>query len=877
MAEAQPPKWALKFLRWYCREEYLDEIEGDLFEFFYRRAETSKRSANLFFVWNVFRSFRLINFKKTQLFNNWTMNLFKNYTKIYFRRLRREYGHYLVNIFGLALGFTVLFFILMYVYDEQNFDAYHSKKERAFRVVNKVEEEDGVHHYLSVPGPLGEALKQEFPIIEKTAHLTYTGSQVMASGDRRFADRDWAMATPELFEILDFEIVSGDPTNSKNPVGMVITEELAMRLFDTKDVVGKVIEETNFDNVEVIAVMKDMPRNSSYRFNNIYVLSSYDQLSDGWQNFIQSWSGRFAQTWVLFKEGADPSSILEFKEDFIEKYVSEEERELVDFYFQNVTDMHLGSTGIETGGMNPRLSIPYSDREFVSVILLLGMLVVFIATLNYVNLSSVQALKRTLEASMRKINGANNRNLIIQLFYETFLTVLIGYVVSTILILVLFPIFLQIANKNFELSMLYSIDLIPYHILVVSIVWVLSAMVPALYYSRLKRSLLVLKNAFSGKGDKLRKVLVGVQYALSIFLIIGSMVIYRQLDYIQNKDLGFNNEQLIVLDINSGSARSSFKEIIQGIKTHASVLNASTSSRVPGEWKNIPKANLSMTLTNQPIEASHYGVDHRWLDTYQMKLKEGQNFTGADKTDSLSIIINSSTADMLELENPVGESIWVMSNRDSVRMKVIGIIEDFHYESLYQPIGPVVITSWNNHVRSIDYFTIRYAQNPKQTLEHIEEVNATFDPGTPAEINFLDEQWNRFYKSEESRATIILIASIISILISAFGLFGLINFTMERKTKEIGIRKVVGASIGNIITLVLKDYLILLLISLLIAAPLSWYLFSDWLSDFAYRINLSADLFLIAFVLVLIISFTTALTRILKIAKSNPVKAIRYE
>lgn len=805
------------------------------------------------------------------------MNLFKNYTKIYFRRFRREISHYTVNILGLALGFSVLFFILMYVYDEQNFDAYHSKKDRIYRVVNQIEEEDGVHNVLSTPGPLADALKQEFPAIEETAQLTYTGSQVLAVGDKRFADREWAIATPNIFKILDFEIVSGNPMDVSNPVGMVITEELAERLFNTTDVIGKVIEGTNFGDVEVIAVMKEVPRNSSYRFSNIYVLSSTDQFSEGWQRFIQSWSGRFAQTWVLFKEGAKPSDVLAFKDAFVKKYVPEEEQEQVDFYFQNVADMHLGSVGMETGGMNPRLSVPYSDKEFVSIILLLGMLVVFIAALNYVNLSSVQALKRTLEASMRKINGANNRNLIIQLFYETFLTVFLAYVIALVLIFVLFPVFQQITSKDFEFSLLYSLDLIPYHLAIILAVWLVSAILPALYYSRLKRSLLVLKNAFSGKGDTLRKVLVGVQYALALFLIIGSMVVYRQLDFIQSKDLGFSNEQLIVLDINSGSARRNFKEIIQGIRTDADVINASTSSRVPGEWKNIPTANLSMNLTDQPLEASHYGVDHRWLDTYQMKLKSGSNFSGADKQDSLSILINSKTAEMLQLDDPIGESIWVMGSRDSVRMKVIGVIEDFHYESLYQPIGPVVITSWNNHIRSIDYFTIRYANNPKKTLEHIENVNATFDPETPPEINFLDEQWKRFYKAEESRATMILIASTLSILISAFGLFGLINFTVERKTKEIGIRKVMGASVPNIIKLVLKDYLVLLVIALMVAAPVSWWMFGNWLADFAYRIDLSPDLFVIAFVLVLIISFTTVLARIFKIAKANPVQSIRYE
>lgn len=805
------------------------------------------------------------------------MNLFKNYTKIYFRRFRKESSHYLVNILGLLMGFTILFFILMFVYDEQNMDGYHKKGERIFQVVNIYNDENGSAKFVSTPGPLADALKAEFPAIEEVAHLTYTGSQVMAKGDVRLAEREWAVGTVGIFDILDFDILSGNPKKSFNgQAGVVITEELARKLFGHTNVVGEVLDESRFGTAEVLAVMGEMPRNSSYRFNTIYV-ANYSQWPEYFQQYTREWRARFAQTWVLFKEGKGPDDVLALKDSFLDKYVPEDFREHIDFEFQNVSDIHLGSSDIGRGGMSPRFAIPTSDQQFVNMILLLGALVMFIAALNYVNLSSVQALKRTLEASMRKINGANNRNLVIQLFYETLLTVLIAYATANLLILILFAQFLSIANKEFELSLLYSSDLIIYHALIILLIWVLSALLPALYYSRLRRSLLVLKNAFSGKGDLLRKVLVGVQYALSIFLIVGSLVISRQLDFIQDKDLGFDNQNLIVLDINSGAARGSFREIIREIKANANVVNASTSSRVPGEWKNIPTASLTKTLSEEPVEVSHYGADHNWLDTYKMTLKSGKNFSGNEKTDSLGILINDQTASLLDLTDPVGASIWVMGPLDSVKMQIIGVIEDFHYESLYEPIGPVVVTSWNNHIRSIDYFTIRYAQNPKETVEHIEAVNEIFDPGTPAEINFLDDQWSRFYRSEESRATIVLIASFLSIIISAFGLFGLINFTVERKTKEIGIRKVLGASYGNISKLILGDYVILLFVALLAAALISWWLLEDWLSDFAYRIELGPDLLLIAFSVVLLISFSTVLARILKISKADPVRSIRYD
>jgi putative ABC transport system permease protein len=877
MSGQHPPKWALGFLRWYCRKEYLDEIEGDLFEFYHLRSKASLRSANLFFIWNVFRSFRLVNFKKTQLFNNWTMNMLKNYTKIYFRRFRKETVHYLVNITGLALGLSILFFILMFVYDEQNIDTFHSKKDRIYRVVEVKQEDDGAHQYLAGANPMAGALGSDFPVIEAAGWTTYFGSHVLVKGEKRIADRDWVIFTKSMFDILDIKILDGNPLKQfEGSAGLVITEDVAITLFGRTDVVGEVVDESRFGSIEVIAVMDVMPRNSSYQFKEIYVLDP-PQMHENWQTFFNDWDSQFMQTWVLLKEGATPQDVYASKDDFLAKYLDEEASKDFDFYLHPLSEIHLGSADIENGGPAPLLAIPYSDHEFVSMILIMGILVIFIAALNYINLSSVQALKRTLEASMRKINGATNRHLFGQLFFETFLTVIISYLISLLIIFLLFPFFLQIANKDFGLSLLFSTDFIIYHVATIAVIWALSAMLPSIYYSQLKRSLLIMKNAFSGKGDLLRKGLVGIQYALSIFLIIGSLVIYRQLDYVQSKNLGFNNQNMIVLDINSGAARSNFKNIIEGIKKNPDVINATTSSRVPGEWKNIPTTRLSRSLSDEVVEASHYAIDQNWLDTYQINLLEGENFTGADQADSLYVIINQQTATALNLESPVGETIWVMSNSDSVRMRIKGIVADFHFESLYEPIGPVVLTSWNNHVLSIDYFTIRYDQNPKETIAHIEEVNATFDPNTPAEIHFLDQQWKRFYEAEESRSMIILIASIVSIIISAFGLFGLINFTVERKTKEIGIRKVMGASVPNIIRLVLKDYLILLIISLVVATPVSWWLFGDWLADFAYRIDLSADLFVIAFVLVLIISFTTVLSRIYKIAKSNPVNSIRCE
>ncbi len=420
---------------------------------------------------------------------------------------------------------------------------------------------------------------------------------------------------------------------------------------------------------------------------------------------------------------------------------------------------------------------------------------IIIAALNYINLSSVQALKRTLEAGIRKVNGATVGQLRFQLFVETFMTKMFAYVFAISLMAAFFNSFLSITNKSIPFQQVFSEDLIFYHVAAFIFIWILSSLTPALYYSRLNRSLIISKNVFSGKGDLLRKSFVVIQYGISLCLIIGTLVLFRQMNFIQTKDLGFSYDKMLTLDINSGSARRHYKSIIQEIAKHSGVENVSTSSRVPGEWKSLPSVGISLNQSDEQVTAHHFGVDHRWIDTYQMKLKYGSNFSGQDQSDTLKLIINEEAVAVLGLEeNPVGQFLWVHEDTTS-KMQIIGVVEDFHFESLHESLGPVAVTSWNNPVLGIDYFTVRYSGNPTEVIVHIEEVQKKYDPETPAEINYLDERWNRYYEADQSRSQLILIATIISIIISTFGLFGLVNFTVERKTKEVGIRKILGASV----------------------------------------------------------------------------------
>ncbi len=873
---SQPPKWAVGFLRWYCREDYLEEIEGDLKELYKLRSTTSPKAANARFAWDVLRSFRPSNLKPFKVTNS-TMIQLISYARIYFRRFKKEVSHYTVNISGLALGFMVFLFTLIYVHDEQNIDRYHLKADRIYRVIERGESENGIVCFSSTANPMGAALKAEFPEIEEQVSLIYSGSSGLKRGDIHFVERNYAITSPDIFRVLDFKMVGGDPLRKfSGEMAVVLSQSTAKRLFGEENPVGQVIEIPEVSTtVEVLAVMEDMPKNSTYQFSAIY-LANYHLWGDDWNRWLTSWNRRGMTTLVLLKKGASPESILAGKQAFMEKYMDEDLRRKHDFDFQSISDIHLGSTHMESGSMEPLMTVAYSKRDFVTIILLIGSFVLLLASLNYVNLSSVQALKRSKEAGIRKVNGATSGQLRTQLFIESFLTLLLAYTFSIGLVLIGHNWMLEISQKSIPFSRFFESDLIKIQALVFMSIWLLSTLIPALYYSKLTRAALVIKNAFTGKGDLLRKSFITIQYSISLILIIGSMVIYRQLNYIQTKDLGFDKEQMITLDINSGEARRNFKSIVAALKENPNVINSTTSSSVPGEWKSIGTAKISEIQGEEGLPMYHYAIDHHWLDTYEIKLKDGQNFSGSDFSDSLKVILNETAARQLGLDQPIGKSIWVSSDTLS-KMEVIGVVSDFHFESLHKTMQPVFLTSWNNPVGQIDYFSIKYRGGLSEVITHIEQVQRKFDPLTPPEINFLDQKWERYYQADQSRSHLILIATIISIIISSFGLFGLVNFTAERKTKEIGIRKVMGASIPGILKLILRDYVFLLLVAFLISGPVAYWFLSDWLDGFAYRIDLHPGFLLVAFGLIAFISFLTVIFKVRKLASANPIGALRYE
>ncbi|MEM9328046.1 MAG: ABC transporter permease, partial [Bacteroidota bacterium] len=809
------------------------------------------------------------------------MNTLKDSVKIYFRRLAKAPMYYLVNIFGLTMGLVVFLFILLYVHDERQIDQFHGQSDRIFRVLERSESPtDGIQHWPVTANPLADALLSEFPEVEASARMANLGASVLKYGDRKFNERNYVFATSSLFDIWDFVVLSGDPKREFAGVAaIVLTASTAQRLFGSEDAVGKVIEMPNrFKSAEVIAVVEDLPKTSSFQFNAVYV-TDFKGFEEGRQEYFDSWDSRYFTTWVLLKEGTTPRTIMEKKSDFLDKYFDDENRSDHDFYFQPISDLHLASSHLATHGSEPPRTIPYSSAQFVSIILIIGLGVLLIAALNYTNLSSVQALKRTLEAGIRKVHGASTTSLRLQLIAETFITTFLAYANAMAVVMILLPFFNEVTNKSFGVLGLVQPELLMYQGITLVAIVILSAIVPALYYSRLNRFIGIEKNVFSGKGELLRKVFITVQYVIALTLIAAVLVLQRQLNYIDMKSLGFTKDQVVTMDINTYPVLRSFKTFKTDLLRHPSITDVSVSSSVPGEWKSIPTSDIVANFGDAPVPMSLFSSDSDWLDMYQINLRAGTFFTGNDPVDSLRVVLNEKAVQSLGLENPIGQRIHILE-KDTASFTVVGVMEDFHYQSLYDPIGPMALLHWNHVFQpldyaSIDYFSIRYNGNPSEVLAKVEEVNSKYAVNTPAELNFLDDQWLRFYEAERVRRQLFFMAALVAILISAIGLFGLINFTIERRMKELGIRKVLGAKQGNIVRILLMDYVLLLGLAVLVSFPFTYWSMSNWLASFAYRVPLGIGTFLLALVLVAFVSGSTVIFRILRAAARNPVRALR--
>lgn len=782
--------------------------------------------------------------------------MFRNYFKTAWRNMMKNKIFSFINIVGLTIGLTSFLLIALYIFDELTFDSFHKNANNIYRIVDDKVSAEGKETKLAGAGyQVSARAKTDIPGIKDVVRFAAFGrANVSAAENTNVFYEDFTVGNPGFLTTFDFTLIEGNRNTALTaPHSIIVTEETAENFFGTTDVLGKVLK-IDRDSIPftITGVLKNFPANSSISFDLLVSESSI--AGEDFKKFISSdWDSDAFTTYVLLNNNADVKSVAAKINQLVSANITHKTENKSSFFLQPLKDVHFYSDNIE-GNPGNTGSITY-----VYVFSIVALFVLFIACINYMNLTTARFTNRAKEIAVRKVAGASRKNLSMQFLSEAFLITAIAFILALILAKALLPSFNSFTQKQLTLGIHTDYRIWIGIILIIVIVGLLSGIYPALFQSGLKPLLLLKNKIRTGKGNiSLRRSLVVFQFTLSIIMIVATLVVYLQMKYVNTKDMGFKKDQLVVIDINSGKVRRSAETIKNEFAKLPQVKEVSVSSRVPGEWKNLPKVKVknSTAAASQGDDMFFLGVDDQFLKTYRIALLKGRNFLPGSVADSSEVLINETAAKVLDITEPSEQLIEIPETNfggdfspldKPFYAHLAGIVKDFNFQSLHEPLAPMVLAFQNNPIHSIDYFTARISSGDvSATLKQMDAVLHSIDQNHLFEYHFLDKQWELFYREDHIRETIFFIMAMLSIVIACLGLFGLATYASEQRIKEIGIRKVLGASISSIVTMLSKDFLKLVLIAAAIAFPVAWWAMNQWLHDFAYRISISWWIFAVA-------------------------------
>ncbi len=808
--------------------------------------------------------------------------MIRNYFKIAWRNLLKSKGYSAINILGLAIGMAVCLLIMLFVQHELSYDRYHAHAERVYRA--DVEIKFGNNHLdLAVANPnFGETAKNEIAAVEDYARVRWYGGLLIKKDDESIRESHVAYADNSLFSVFSFPFLDGDPqTALSEPNTIVINESIALKYFNTTQVAGKTLTIDNKQQRRISGVIRDIPENTHFKFR-MFIPMLEDEYSKE-----KTWAGsQNYSTYILAQEGTNAGRLLADLNKMLDRHLNSdlqhilgksltEFRALGDFFKASLVplpDIHLHSNKIgELYGSG--------NLQQVYVFSAIALFILVIACINFMNLATARMSGRAKEVGLRKSIGALRSSLILQFLSESILTVIFSMLLALGLVLLALPVFNELADKQIEAVFLTRPVVIFSLAALTLLVGVLAGAYPAFYFSAFQ-PVKVLKgspgNTF--KRSLFRNGLVVFQFAASMVLIVGTIVIYRQMDFIRKKDIGYNREQMLIVNNTDhlGTGMQSFKNELLAM---SGVKNITVTGFLP---TNYYRSNNSFFTTpdldtKDAISMQQWEIDETYIPTMNMKITAGRNFDKTMGTDSNAIIINEAAARFLGNEDIVNKLFYNIEDEEtrSLRIyKVVGVVKDFNFSSLREEVQPLALLYKSNNAT----MTVRLQSSDLPVLmDQIKERWNARSPGVPFEYSFMDDDFNAFYKGEEKVADIFTVFAFLALFIGCMGLFGLATFTAEQRTKEIGVRKVLGASAAAIVTLLSKDFLKLVLIALLIAGPVAYYFMNRWLQDFAYRINIEWWMFAAAGLTTVVIALLTVSWQAIKAALANPVKALRSE
>ena len=808
--------------------------------------------------------------------------MLKNYLTIALRHLRRRPGYAFINGVGLAVGIAACVLIGLWVRHEASYDRFHAHADRTYRLVETRPTPEGAERVAATAGPVAPAMVEELPGVEAAVRVAQIGRVTVERGDVRFYVGDYLLTEPSFFDVFDFELAQGDPATAlSDPGTVVLTDVAARRYFGDEDPLGKTLSIENFGESTVTGVLEPVPETSHLQFSLLLPFATVAEGFEPWEGWIGDWAPywRALTTYVVLDEHASPTDVGAGLDALLARNTPTDALPQ-EVRLQPLTDVHLYSADVE-GGYNAQPGNPAYLYIFSAV----ALFIVLIAGINYMNLATARSAERAREIGVRKAAGGRRGQLALQFLGEAVLLAVAALGLGLLLAWAALPAFNVLSGKTLAFGDVFQPAVLAAVVLGTLALGLVAGSYPALYLARLDPSR-ALKGTEGRAGGAawLRRGLVVTQFALSIVLIAATLVVARQLDYVQAKRLGFNAEQLVTVDINSGDVRENAETVRAEMLRHPSVREVAVSSRVPGDWKGIAEVEVLREGAGEDDVLSAYfiGASETFLDTYEIDLADGRNFEAARGTDTSAVLLNRAAVEALGLGRPVDATIRLQDDPArsgaDVRFRVIGVVEDFHFQSLYEPVRPLVLGFEDNPVEAIDYFTARIEAGQAQAaLDHLRVVGERFDPAHPFEYNVLDQRLAEVYEADRRVGRVFGIAAGLAVLIACFGLFGLAAFTAERRTKEIGVRKVLGASAAQITLLLSKEFARLVLIAFVAAAPVAYLAAQRWLDGFAYRTALGADVFLLAGGLALAVALMTVSYHALRAATADPVESLRYE
>lgn len=805
--------------------------------------------------------------------------MFNNLLKHSIRSFKRQRAYVIINILGLAIGIACSLLITLYVINEASYDRFNEKKDRIFRVIlnGKIGEQEINGAY--TPAIMGPTLPQEFPEVEDFLRMNGMGPSVVEYEQQIFTEDHIIEVDSSFFNFFSIPVIRGNPDNLLNsPHKVVLSESTAKKIFGDEDPIDRMIK-IGSDTVRyvVTGVMQDVPSNSHFEAS---LLTSF--LTNPRSKQPEWMSNSFA-LYLLLRPNSSYTTVDSKFTDLVKKYVGPELQRYTGvtieefakrgnvyrFYLQKLTDIHLDNT------VEGQFKAP-TDPKYLIIFGSIAILIVVIAAINFMNLATAQASRRAKEVGIKKIGGSTRGMLITQFLTESFILVFIALIFALLIIKLSLPYFNDLLGTKLELGLFAAWYTIPALLLFTLLVGIMSGSYPAFFLSSFSPYEVLKGSARNSRSNgKLRRVLVVFQFAVSILLIVGTLIMNRQIRYMLNKDVGFNKEQLIVIERAHavGNRMKSFKE---NVKTLPGVVNIASSTAIPGRTNNTNGYMIEGRKDETYLMATSW-VDYDFIDTYEMKLDTGRFFDQSFTTDDQACVLNESAVKNFSITDLEKTRILGIGDSGPEAYPIIGVVQNFNFQSLRNPIQPYILRL-QGEGNYWGYITVRLSPaNYQATINAIEEIWKEYSANAPLQYYFLDADFEKMYSQEKQSAQMAMIFSLLAIFIAALGLFGLTSYTVEQRTKEIGVRKAMGSSIAGIYVEVSKEIVVLVSISALIAWPVIYFYAGKWLENFYYKIDLSIFSFIAGLVIALSIALITISYRVIKAASVNPAQSLKYE